>query len=125
MKKALLVLLVVAAFAVPTFPQTQSNSNKSKRGEAYLHFAKAKMLAETPQLTEGILNQAIAEYKKALELDPNNSLIYSEMADTYLRAQHVRDAVTSAQSAVKADANNIDAHKILASVYTSMIGDAN
>jgi len=119
MKKVLLVLLVVA-IALPSFSQTRPNGTKSNRGEAYLHFTKARMLAE-----QGQLNDAVNEYKKALELDPNNSLIYSEMADTYLRAQRVRDAVGAAQSAIKADPNNIDAHKILASVYTSMLGDSN
>ncbi len=46
------------------------------------------------------------------------------MADTYPpRAQRVREAVSAAQSAIKLDPNDIDAHKILASVYTSMLGD--
>ncbi len=114
MKKVLLVLLVVA-ITVPSYAQT-----KSPRAEAYLHFSKARIAAESGQLTE-----AINEYKKALELDPNSSLIYSEMADTYLRSQRVRDAVDAAQKAVKADPENVDAHKILASVYTNMIGDSN
>src|SRR5215470_9709041 len=115
MKKVLLVLLVFA-LAVPYLSQAQT---KSPRGEAYLHFAKARLAAE-----QGQYNDAINEYKKALELDPGNASIYSEMADTYLRAQRVREAVAAAQSAIKADPNNIDAHKILASVYTSMLGDA-
>src|SRR4051812_17584406 len=100
MKNPLLVLLLVVAFALPSFAQTPSNSTKSTRGEAYLHFAKARLLAEEarklaeqrqPNTTQ--LNQAIDEYKKALELDPNNSLIYSEMAETYLEAQRVQSAV--------------------------------
>src|SRR3954471_12604649 len=100
MKHVLLVLLVVA-FTVPSFSQT-----KSPRAEAYLHFSKARLAAEGGQLTE-----AINEDKKALEFDPNNSEIYSEMADTYLKSQRVRDAVDAAQKAIKADANNADAHK--------------
>jgi len=114
MKKVLLVLLVVA-LAVPLQTEAQS---KTTRGEAYLHFAKARLAAE-----QGQFNDAINEYKKALELDSNNASIYAEMANTYLRAQRVREAVSAAQSAIKLDPNNIDAHKILASVYTSMLGD--
>jgi tetratricopeptide (TPR) repeat protein len=119
MKKVMLVLLLVA-FAVPSFPEAWQSPTKSARGEAYMHFTKARMAAE-----QGQLNEAITEYKKALELDPNNSSIYSEMAETYLQGQRVQLAVSSAQSAVKADPDNIDAHKILASVYTNMIGNAN
>jgi tetratricopeptide (TPR) repeat protein len=118
MKKVFLVPLFCLALAVPSFSQSQ----KSSRGEAYLHFAKARMLAES-----GRVNDAIAEYKKALEFDPDNSSIYAEMAETYLRSQpsRMRDALAAAQNAVKLDRNNGDAHKILASIYTSMIGDTN
>src|SRR5215475_2773405 len=115
MKKVFVVLLV-SALAVPSFSQAQT---KSTRGEAYLHFAKARLAAE-----QGQFNDAITEYKKALDLDANNASIYAEMADTYLRAQRVREAVSAAQSVIKIDLNNIDAHKILASVYTSMLGDS-
>src|SRR5215470_10312387 len=116
MKKVLVVTLLLVAFTVPAFPQSQKDS-KSNRGEAYLHFAKARVLAES-----GKVNEAIAEYKRALELDPDNPSIYAEMADSYLRAQpsRVRDALAAAQNAIKFDPNNIDAHKILASIYTSM-----
>src|SRR5262249_44490587 len=120
MKNVSLVLLLLVALAIPSVAQTQSNTTKSIRAEAYLHFAKARLAAEQGQLAD-----AITEYKKALELDANNSQIYSEMAETYLRAQQVRNAVTAAQSAVKADPDNVDGHKILASVYASMLSDAN
>src|SRR5262245_7389284 len=115
MKKVSMVLLLMLAVTIPSFPQ----ATKSNRTEAYFHFSRARMLAEQGQLTD-----AINEYKKALELDANNSLIYSEMAETYLRGQRVREAVDSAQKAIKADPDNVDAHKILASVYTSLISDS-
>ena len=117
MKNVLLVLMV-AALSVPSF--AQAPAKPAARSEAYLHFSKARLAAEG-----GRLNEAITEYKKALESDPDSSLIYSEMADTYLRSQRVRDAVDAAQKSIKADVNNVDAHKILASVYTNMIGDSN
>src|SRR5580704_9388409 len=118
MKKVFSVLLLLVAFSASSFPQ--ANPTNSQRSEAYLHFTKARMLAE-----QGQVNDSIAEYKKALDLDPGNSEIYSGMAETYMRAQRVREAVDAAQKAVKADPNNIDAHKILASVYTTLIGDSN
>jgi len=123
MKKVFLVLLL-AAFAVTALPVAYAQTNTPSRGraEAYLHFSKARMLAD-----QGLLNEAVNEYKRALELDPNNSSIYSEMAETYMRSQppRIRDAANAAQKAVEANANNVDAHKILASIYTSMIGDSN
>ncbi len=118
MKKVFSALLLLVAFSASFFSQTTPTN--TQRSEAYLHFTKARMLAE-----QGQVNDSIAEYKKALDLDPGNSEIYSGMAETYMRAQRVREAVDAAQKAVKADPDNIDAHKILASVYTTLIGDSN
>ncbi len=121
MKKVFLVLPLVVVLVVPSVALPQANTPKSTRAEAYLHFARARMFSDDPTR----LNEAIAEYKKALELDPNNSLIYSEMAETYMRGQRVRDAVDAAQKSVKADPDNVDAHKILAAIYTSLISESN
>src|SRR5947208_14963049 len=92
----------------------------TSRTEAYYHFSKARMLDDGGQAA-----QAIEEYKKALALDPNNSLILSEMAESYLRNNRLREAVDVAQKAIQADRDNIEAHKILSTVYLQVIGRAN
>src|SRR6058998_3804385 len=115
MKKLLFVLLL--SFATTGFSQT---TRANTRTQAYYHFSKARMLDDQGQGT-----QAIDEYKKALELDPNNSLIFSEMAESYLRNNRLREAVDVAQKAIQADRDNIEAHKILSTVYLQVIGRAN
>ncbi|HYR88733.1 MAG TPA: tetratricopeptide repeat protein [Terriglobia bacterium] len=115
MKKRLLVLLL--AFATTGFSQT---TRTNTRTQAYYHFSKARILDE-----QGQANQAIEEYKKALELDPNNSLIFSEMAESYLRNNRVREAVDTAERAVRANPDNIEAHKLLSQIYVQLIGRAN
>jgi tetratricopeptide (TPR) repeat protein len=118
MKRALIVLFlssVLGSSGLAQAPQSQSN-----RAEAYFHFSKARLLDE-----QGQSNQAIEEYKKALEIDPGNSLIYSEIAESYLRNRRVRDAVDAAQKAIQLDANNIEAHKLLSTVYVQVLGNAN
>src|SRR5260370_1820502 len=116
MKKYLLVLLLALGFATTGFTQAKTNS----RLEAYYHFSKARLLDDAGQP-----GQAIDEFKKALELDPNNSLIYSEMAESYLRNNRLREAVDTAQKAIQADADNIEAHKLLTTVYLQVIRRAN
>jgi tetratricopeptide (TPR) repeat protein len=74
---------------------------------------------------QGRSAQAIEEYKKALELDPNNSLIHSEMAESYLKNNRVREAVDSAEKAIQSNPNNVEAHKLLSGIYIQMIGRAN
>ena len=113
-------VIAVLAFATTGFGQTaRAQASAANRAEAYFHFTKARVLDE-----QGQWNEAIAEYQKALAVDPNNSLIYSEMADTYYRNRRVREAVDAADKAVQADRNNIEAHKTLSTIYTAMLGNA-
>src|SRR5438093_8641104 len=116
MNRYLLALLLVFAVAVTGLAQGQTNA----RAQAYYHFSKARMLDD-----QGQAAQAIEEYKKALDLDPNNSLIFSEMGESYLRNNRLREAVDVAQKAIQADRDNIEAHKILSTVYLQVIGRAN
>ena len=115
MTRYLLVLLLVLAMPGTGFTQGQTNT----RAEAYYHFAKARFLDD-----EGQAAQAIDEYKKALELDPNNSLIYSEMAQSYLRNNRLREATDTAAKAISIDADNIEAHKLLTTIYLQAISRA-
>jgi tetratricopeptide (TPR) repeat protein len=111
----LLALLLVFVTATTSFAQGQSNS----RAEAYYHFSKARLLDD-----EGQASQAIEEYKKALELDPNNSLIYAEMGQSYLRNNRPREAADNATKAISIDPDNIEAHKLLTTIYLQIISRA-
>jgi tetratricopeptide (TPR) repeat protein len=95
--------------------QSQTNT----RTEAYYHFSKARFLDD-----QGQANQAIDEYKKALEFDANNSLIYSEMAQSYLRNNRLREAADTAAKAIAIDKDDIEAHKLLTTIYLQAIGRA-
>src|SRR5215475_697160 len=110
-----LLLLLVLAMPAAGLAQAQTNS----RADAYYHFAKARFLDD-----EGQAGQAIDEYKKALEIDPNNSLIYSEMAQSYLRNNGFRDATDTAKKAISIDPDNVEAHKLLTNIYLQTIGRA-
>ena len=116
MTKHLLVLVLALAFATSGFAQAKADS----RTEAYYHFSKARLLDD-----QGQPGQAIDEFKKALELDPNNSEILSEMAESYLRNNRLREAVETAQKAIQVDRDNVEAHKLLTTVYLQVIGRAN
>jgi tetratricopeptide (TPR) repeat protein len=74
---------------------------------------------------QGNINESIQEYNKALEFDPNNSLIYSELAQTYANNRRLREALETAQKAIQLDRNNIEAHKLLSQIYVQQIGNSN
>jgi tetratricopeptide (TPR) repeat protein len=116
MNKFLFGLVLVPALAVTALAQGQTNA----KAQAYYHFSKARLLDD-----QGQGGQAIDEYKKALEIDPNNSLIYSEMAESYLRNNRVREATDSATKAVQIDRDNVEAHKLLSTIYLQVISRAN
>src|ERR1700688_385065 len=113
MNKYLLVLLLVPAFAIGGLAQGQTDA----RAQAYYHFSKARLLDD-----QGKANEAIDEYKKALELEPANSLIYSEMAESYARNNKVREATDNANKAIQLDKDNIEAHRLLTTIYLQIIG---
>lgn len=120
MKNFFLGLLLVAV-AHPAFAQTAASpASQSKRAQAYYHFSTARLLEE-----DGDWNRAIEEFKKALDLDPNNSLIYSAMAETYRRHNRRNDAIAMANRAIEADPDNIDAHRLLRDIYMIAITSTN
>src|SRR5262245_49855231 len=117
MTKYLFALVLVLATLTAGYGQDQSNAARS---QAYYHFSRARLLDD-----QGQASQAIEEFKKALELDPNNSLIYSEMAESYLRNNRPREATETATKAISIDRDNIEAHKLLTTIYLQIIGRAN
>jgi tetratricopeptide (TPR) repeat protein len=119
MTKYAIVLLLLVATATAVFAQDQTNAQTNARSQAYYHFSKARLLDD-----QGQADQAIEEFKKALGLDPDNSLIYSEMAQTYFRHNRVREASDTANKAIAIDPDNIEAHKLLSTVHLQAIGRA-
>lgn len=113
------IALVLAAFAPSVFAQTTAPAPpaaQSGRAEAYLHFSQARLFD-----AQGRFNEAIDEYKKALNIDPKNSTLYSEMAQTYLRNNRATEARNAADEAVKLNADNIDAHMLLSQIYWQVL----
>jgi tetratricopeptide (TPR) repeat protein len=68
-------------------------------------------------------SDAIASYKKALEIEPNSPTIMERLAEVEAESQRIRDAVTDAQAVLKIDANNLAAHRLLARIYVRSLGE--
>jgi tetratricopeptide (TPR) repeat protein len=116
----LVVALVFTCFAQNTPAPTADNSDT--RAAAYYNFAMGRLYNELAQ-AEGNhedVNKAIQYYQEALKLDPSAHVIFEELTDLYVQTGRLHDAVAQAEELLKTDPNNLDAHRMLARVYTTM-----
>jgi tetratricopeptide (TPR) repeat protein len=83
--------------------------------EAYSQFLIAHRLED-----DNDIDGAIAAYKRAMTLDPQAADVVSELADLYLRQNHIPDATATAEQALKIEPSNREAHRVLGTIYASM-----
>jgi tetratricopeptide (TPR) repeat protein len=107
---------------------TQPNSpdpQQSDRAQSYYHYMLAHEYEEmaTTSGRPEYATRAIEEYKLALDNDPTSKFLNGGLAELYLHAGRVRDAIQAAQDQLKRDPNNLDAHKLLAMIYLQSLGD--
>ncbi len=118
MKKALLLAILVALPSSVVAQNTPAGMTpaQAKRAEAYFHFSMARVLDQGEEWDE-----SIKEYKKALEISPNDADIYSSMARTYLNQRNRDEAAKAAQKAVEINPDSLGAHHLLADIYIGII----
>jgi tetratricopeptide (TPR) repeat protein len=118
MKRALLLTLLLASAqaALAQNPPAGMTPAEARRAEAYYHFSLARVLDQEQQWEE-----SIKEYRKALEISPNNADIYAAMARTYLSQRNRAEAEKAAQRAVEISPNNLSAHRLLGDIYIGAI----
>jgi len=103
-----------------------SSASPSDHGSAYYHF----MLARRYQELAGIHNrsdyvdQAISEYKKAMEADPDSLFLRVNLAELYSRVGRIGDATREAEAVLKVNPDQVDAHRLLANLYLHNLGES-
>jgi tetratricopeptide (TPR) repeat protein len=105
--------------------QDAAHAAESEHADPYYYFTIGH-LNEQQYETSGrgeLATKSIEAYKKALEFAPNSPVIMERLAEIYAKSQHIRDAVAEAQEVLKVDADNVDAHRLLARIYVRTLGD--
>jgi tetratricopeptide (TPR) repeat protein len=69
------------------------------------------------------VNKAIENYKEAIKADPTAAMLSEELSDLYIQSGRLRDAQTDAEETLKLNPNDLNAHRLLARIFTRMIGD--
>ena len=70
---------------------------------------------------EGKVDEAAEALKKAIQLEPASAEPRAELAGLYARADRAREAVTAAEDALKVDATNKEANRILGSILAAAV----
>jgi tetratricopeptide (TPR) repeat protein len=107
--------------------QSSAQSATSARADAFYYFTIGHLDEQQFELTgqSDKANSSIESYKKALELESHSTVILERLAEIYYKSQRTAAAVTTAQEALKIDADNLAAHRLLARIYVRNLGDMN
>ena len=110
--------------ASPAQAQGNTASNAS-HGDSYYYFTLGHMQEQQYEASgrAELATQAIDSYKKALALAPNSTVIMERLAEIYAKSQRTHEALVEAQEVLKVDANDVNAHRLLARIYVRTLGD--
>jgi tetratricopeptide (TPR) repeat protein len=121
-----LFLLLFSSLAVAQTPRPNTPKPVDK-ATAYYHFSLGHLYSELAAAYGNrgeYLSKAIENYKLAMKADPNASFLAEELSDLYFQAGRLREAVTDSEDAIKQNPSDVNARRILARMYTRMIGDS-
>jgi tetratricopeptide (TPR) repeat protein len=110
--------------AVATNPASAA-ATEDDRSQAYYHLALASVY-EDDAVSDGRtdeINQAIEQYKLALNADPDSAELNNDLADLYFRVDRVHDAEATARGVLKTHPDDIDAHRLLGRIYLRQLGE--
>ncbi len=101
--------------------------NKPDKASAYYHYSLGHLYSELAELYGNrgeYVTKAIENYRLAMKEDPSATFLAEELSDLYIQAGRFRDAVTEAEGALKQNPGDINARRLLARIYTRLIGDS-
>lgn len=116
--------LLGAGEAVAQTPAPAAKTGDVK-SEAYYNFAMGHMYGELANAYGNrgeYVNKAIDFYKEAIKLDPASSYVAEELSELYVQVGQYQKAIAEAEDLLKQNPNNLNARRILARIYSRMIG---
>ncbi len=87
----------------------------SPKAGAYYQFMLGRELE-----SEGDVAGAIKAYREASRLDPKSAEVVAELAGLFARENRAREAIDTAQAALRIDPANVSAHRVLGIIYAGM-----
>ncbi len=107
----------------PASPQPSASDAKAT---AYYNYSLGHLYSELAAAYGNrgdYFNKAVESYRAALQADPSATFIAEELSDLYIQSGRLREAVTEAEDQLKQNPNDLNARRLLARIYTRLIGD--
>ena len=111
--------------ASPSQPASAQASSPDL-ASAYYHFVLARRYEEEAgvQNRSDYVDRAVAEYKAAMAADSGSLFLRTQLAELYYRISRVGDAIREAEAVLHANPDEVDAHRLLASIYLHSLGES-
>src|SRR5665213_1064115 len=132
MRKALLITAIASIIGSSAL-QAQTGAGASPaaapkidKASAYYHYTLAHMYAEQASMFGNrgdYVNKAIENYKEAIKADPTAAMLSEELSDLYVQSGRLREAQADAEDVLKQNPNDSNAHRLLARIFTRLVGD--
>lgn len=119
-------LLLLAGAAFGQSPATPKADAKLDKAAAYYNYSLGHLYAELAGASgnRDYFNKAVESYRAAMKADPSASFIAEELSDLYIESGRLREAVLEAEEALKQKPNDLNSRRLLARIYTHLIGDS-
>jgi len=121
------LFFAAAAFGQNASPTPATAPADLDKAASYYNYSLGHLYAELAAASGNrgdYFNKAVESYKAALKADPNATFISEELSDLYIQSGRLREAVTEAEDALKENPSDLNARRLLARIYTRMIGDS-
>src|SRR5580700_4400307 len=101
-------------------------ATSADKASAYYNYSLGHLYAELAGASGNreLFTKAVDSYRAALKADPGATFIAEELSDLYIQSGRLREAVTEAEDALKENPSDLNARRLLARIYTRMIGDS-
>jgi tetratricopeptide (TPR) repeat protein len=121
-----LLLVTSLAFAQQA-PAPAPPSAQADKAAAYYNYSLGHLYAELAAAYGNrgeYFSKAADAYRTALKADPSATFIAEELSDLYIQSGRLREAVLDAEDALKQNPNDLNSRRLLARIYTHLIGDS-
>jgi tetratricopeptide (TPR) repeat protein len=117
---------VVAILGASTYSTAIAQTQTVDHAAAYYHYSLGHMYADLASINGSpeYIRKAIENYKLAIKDDPSTPMLSEELSELYIQTGRLREAQSDAEDALKANPNDVNAHRMLGRIYTRQIGDS-